>query len=117
VETCPSNALPVRIGDKWTAWVVRLLEHGPRRFTELRKGMGRVTPKVLTETLRAMERDGMVTRSEFDEIPPRVEYELTELGHSLRSLLDHTCAWTRENLPLIEAAQKANDGADHARTS
>lgn len=88
---------PVRIGDKWTAWVLRKLEDGPRRFTELRKSIP-VTPKVLTETLRAMERQGWLTRTEFQEIPPRVEYRLTELGRSLCGLLDQTCAWTKANL-------------------
>ncbi|GGU42066.1 hypothetical protein GCM10010178_38240 [Lentzea flava] len=90
--------LPYRIGDKWTAHVLRGLQGGRRRFTQLRAGMPVVTPKVLTETLRAMERDGTVTRTEYDENPPRVEYELTGQGRKLLALLDLCCGWARENL-------------------
>lgn len=90
--------LPYRIGDKWTAHVLRALQQGRLRFTELRAEMPVVTAKVLTETLRAMERDGTVTRTEYDENPPRVEYELTEQGHKLLGLLDLCCGWARENL-------------------
>ena len=89
--------LPYRIGDKWTAHVLRGLQHGRRRFTELRAGMPKVTPKVLTETLRAMEHDGTVSREAFDENPPRVEYELTEQGRKVLGLLDLCCDWARAN--------------------
>jgi DNA-binding HxlR family transcriptional regulator len=101
VECVPSGlqtSLPYRIGDKWTAHVLRALHHDRRRFTELRAEIPAVTPKVLTETLRAMEREGTVTRTEYDENPPRVEYELTEQGHKLLGLLDLCCDWARENL-------------------
>lgn len=90
--------LPYRIGDKWTAHVLRSLQHGRRRFTELRAEMPQVTPKVLTETLRAMEREGVVSRFAFDENPPRVEYEPTAQGRKLLGLLDLCCGWARENL-------------------
>lgn len=93
--------LPYRIGDKWTAHVLRVLAPGRRRFTELRAEMPQVTPKVLTETLRAMEREGTVTREVFDENPPRVEYELTAHGRKMLGLLDLCCAWAREN--VVEA--------------
>lgn len=89
--------LPYRIGDKWTAHVLRGLQSGRRRFTELRGGLPSVTPKVLTETLRAMERDGTVAREAFDENPPRVEYELTARGRKMLGLLDLCCDWAREN--------------------
>lgn len=95
---CEHGELPYRIGDKWTAHVLRGLHGGRRRFTELRTEMPVVTAKVLTETLRAMERDGTVTRTEYDENPPRVEYELTEQGRKLLGLLDLCCEWARENL-------------------
>ncbi|WP_231114901.1 winged helix-turn-helix transcriptional regulator [Lentzea aerocolonigenes] len=101
MECVPSDqltSLPYRIGDKWTAHVLRALHHDRRRFTELRAEIPVVTPKVLTETLRAMEREGTVTRTEYDENPPRVEYELTEQGHKLLGLLDLCCDWARENL-------------------
>lgn len=108
---CPSSVVPFRIGDKWTALVIRCLQDGPRRFTELRVPMHRVTPKVLTETLRAMERDGMLTRTHYPEIPPRVEYELTELGRSLLGLLDHCCTWAEEHLPQVIAARERHEQA------
>ncbi len=98
---CECASLPYRIGDKWTAHVLRSLETGRRRFTELRAEMPGVTPKVLTETLRAMERDGAVSREAFDENPPRVEYQLTGHGRKLLTLLDLCCGWAREN--LVEA--------------
>ncbi|SER94773.1 transcriptional regulator, HxlR family [Lentzea xinjiangensis] len=94
---CQHGDLPYRIGDKWTAHVLRQLQDGRRRFTELRAVLP-VTPKVLTETLRAMERDGTVTREAFDENPPRVEYELTAHGRKVLGLLDLCCGWARENL-------------------
>ncbi|MEU5694861.1 helix-turn-helix domain-containing protein [Actinosynnema sp. NPDC020468] len=95
---CPSGALPFRIGDKWTAMIVLCLENGPARFTELRVPLKRISPKVLTETLKAMERDGLVTRTAFDENPPRVEYELTALGRSLLALIGAVREWSSAHL-------------------
>ncbi|MFI6097602.1 winged helix-turn-helix transcriptional regulator [Lentzea sp. NPDC051213] len=103
---CRHDALPYRVGDKWTAHVLRGLAGGRRRFTELRAEIPAVTAKVLTSTLRAMEREGAVTRTEFDENPPRVEYELTEHGRKLLGLLDMCCDWARKNWArenLVEA--------------
>ncbi|GAA1571321.1 helix-turn-helix domain-containing protein [Dactylosporangium maewongense] len=105
---CPSGALPFQIGDKWTAMVVLCLEHGPRRFTELRVPLRAVTPKVLTETLRAMERDGLVVRTAYAENPPRVEYALTDLGRTLLTLIEAVRAWSAEHLPALLAARAAN---------
>ena len=93
-----THDLPYQIGDKWTAHVLRGLQGGRRRFGELRAGMPRVTPKVLAETLRAMEREGTVSREAFAENPPRVEYELTAQGRKVLRLLDLCCDWARENL-------------------
>ncbi|NEB74024.1 helix-turn-helix transcriptional regulator [Streptomyces sp. SID14478] len=104
---CPSSAMPIRIGDKWTGMVVRCLDGGPRRFGELRQTLHAVTPKVLAETLRAMERDGLVTRTAYDENPPRVEYELTPLGRSLIGLIDTARAWAEDHLPHLLAARQA----------
>lgn len=103
MHTCEDR--PVQVGDKWTGHVLRQLENGPRRFTEMRRNIDTVTPKVLTETLRAMQREGMLERTEFDEVPPRVEYALTD--RSMLELLDHTCEWTRRNLPRIREARHA----------
>ncbi|GAA2876185.1 putative transcriptional regulator [Actinoplanes cyaneus] len=104
---CPTTVMPFQIGDKWTAMVLLCLEGGPRRFTELRVPLRRVTPKVLAETLRSMERDGLITRSAYDENPPRVEYSLTPLGHSLLKLLDAARSWCTEHMGDLVAARAA----------
>lgn len=93
-----THELPYRIGGRWTAHVLRGLQGGRRRFGELRGEMPWVTAKVLAETLRAMERDGTVSREAFEENPPRVEYELTAQGRKVLGLLDLCCDWARENL-------------------
>jgi DNA-binding HxlR family transcriptional regulator len=73
-----------RVGDKWTVLVVDTLGDGPKRFNELRRALGSISQRMLTLTLRGLERDGLVTRTVFPTIPPRVDYELTKLGRSLR---------------------------------
>ncbi|MCM3882888.1 helix-turn-helix domain-containing protein [Frankia sp. R82] len=105
------SAFPLRIGEKWTAMIVLCLEAGPRRFTELRQILVAVSAKVLTETLRAMERDGLVSRHCHDENPPRVEYRLTELGQSLLQLIEAARLWSRDNLGDLLAARERYDGA------
>ncbi|MFB7590816.1 winged helix-turn-helix transcriptional regulator [Streptomyces sp. NPDC056169] len=105
-------AQPIRVGGKWTAMVLRCLEDGtPRRFTELRVPLHWITPKVLTETLRAMERDGFLTRTVHDENPPRVEYALTALGRSLIEPLDTACDWARAHAPAITEARASYEQA------
>lgn len=104
---CPTTGMPFQIGDKWTAMVVICLEGGPRRFNELRVPLRRVTPKVLAETLRAMERDGLITRFAYDENPPRVEYSLTPLGRSLLTLVDAARSWCSEHMDDLVAARSA----------
>lgn len=105
---CPTAEFPVQIGGKWTGMIVVCLSDGPRRFTELRRMVGEITPKVLTQTLRDMERDGMVTRVSYPENPPRVEYELTGLGVSLLELIDSVRSWSAEHLgALLEARRSA----------
>lgn len=95
----------IRIGDKWTTKIIACLRDGPRRFSELQVPLRGITPKVLTESLRAMERNGLVTRTGYAEIPPRVEYELTPLGHTLRAPIEAGCEWTRAHLPELLAAR------------
>jgi DNA-binding HxlR family transcriptional regulator len=106
---CVPDAAPMRIGDKWTAKIITCLRAGPRRFSELQVPLRGITPKVLTESLRALERDGMITRTAYPEIPPRVEYELTPLGHTLFEPMAAQCAWTREHLPELLAARGAHE--------
>jgi DNA-binding HxlR family transcriptional regulator len=109
-DGCTDVDPPVRVGDKWTPKILRCLEDGPRRFTELRRPLRGVTAKVLTESLRAMERDGLVRRTPYDERPPRVEYRLTDLGRSLLAVQDVACAWTAAHLPELVAAREAFRG-------
>ncbi|MCG5214670.1 winged helix-turn-helix transcriptional regulator [Streptosporangium sp. KLBMP 9127] len=109
---CPSSAMPIRIGDKWSAQVIVCLDEGPRRFSELQVPIRGVTPKVLTQTLRALERDGMVTRTAYAEIPPRVEYELTELGRTLFAPIAACRAWAADNFSAMLEAREAYDNRD-----
>lgn len=104
---CPSSLTPFQIGDKWAGMVLTCLKDGPRRFGELRVPMRRVSAKVLAETLRALERDGMISRTEYDEIPPRVEYSITDLGRTLFPAMDACRAWAAEHLPAVESARAA----------
>ena len=98
-----------RIGDKWTILVVMLLGEGPMRFNELRRRVGGISQRMLTLTVRGLERDGFVTRTVFPTIPPRVDYELTPLGHSLLTPIQHLGNWALQNIALIEDAQRRFD--------
>jgi len=109
---CPSRVVLDRIGARWTALIVGVLEDGPRRFSEIRNAMG-IAPKVLTQTLRALERDGLIRRTAYDESPPRVEYELTPLGLTLREPLAAIRDWAEIHLPEILAARESADGHAH----
>ncbi|GAC1579249.1 MAG: hypothetical protein NVS3B5_12300 [Sphingomicrobium sp.] len=105
-----------RIGDKWTVLVVMMLADGPRRFNDLKRSIGGVSQRMLTLTLRGLERDGMVIRTIYPTIPPRVEYQLTDLGHSLRVPVDALGSWAFDHLPCIAAARAAFD-ARHDRVA
>ncbi len=100
-----------RVGDKWTVLVVSTLGDGPKRFNELRKALGSISQRMLTLTLRALERDGLVTRTVFATIPPRVDYELTKLGRSLLEPVSELGAWARRNRAAIVEARRKFDGA------
>ena len=104
---CPTRAVLDRIGDRWTVLVVLVLLSGTQRFGELRDKIVGVSPKVLTATLRALERDGLITRHVYAEVPPRVDYTLTQLGRSLEIPLMAIREWAETNMPAIEAARKA----------
>lgn len=96
-EVCPSSLVPFRFGDKWAALVLRCLEEGPRRFSELRVPLHRATAKVLTRSLRTLQRDGLVTRTAHPHPDLRVEYALTPLGRSMLVPLDAACAWMADH--------------------
>jgi DNA-binding HxlR family transcriptional regulator len=106
-HSCPSSVTPFRVGDKWAAMIIRCLVDGPRRFTEIQVPLHKATPKVLTQTLRAMERDGIVTRTAYPEIPPRVVYELTPLGRTLLEPMAACCEWAEAHLDELLAAREA----------
>jgi DNA-binding HxlR family transcriptional regulator len=106
-ELCPSSLLPFRFGDKWAALIIRCLEDGPRRFSELRVPLRRVTPKVLTHSLRGLERDGLVTRTVHADPELRVEYALTPLGRSMLEPLEAACTWAAEHWDeLLDAREQ-----------
>ncbi len=98
-----------RIGDKWTVLVVSMLGNGPMRFNELRREIGGVSQRMLTLTLRGLERDGLVSRTVYPTVPPRVDYELTKLGRSLLEPIVGIAAWARTNRAKIEHARETYD--------
>ena len=105
-----------RVGDKWTILVVGELGAGPRRFNEIRKALGSISQRMLTLTLRGLERDGLVTRTVFPTIPPKVEYELTTLGRSLLVPVSGIGLWARQNRAAIQQARHRFDAtADKAQ--
>ena len=103
------STLLSRIGDKWTVLVVQTLADGPRRFNELRRAIPSVSQRMLTLTLRNLERDGIVSRTVTPTIPPRVDYELTDLGKSLQKPICGLANWALENVDAIHAAQAKFD--------
>src|SRR5438105_6286400 len=102
-----------RVGDKWTVLVVGVLGDGPKRFNELRRALGSISQRMLTLTLRGLERDGLVTRTMFPSIPPRVDYALTKLGHSLLEPVNGLGLWARQNRAAIHDARRRFDGAQN----
>ena len=94
-----------RVGDKWSVFVIMMLIDGPLRFNELRRMIGGISQRMLTLTLRGLERDGLVTRTVFPTIPPRVDYELTDLGRGLAEPVQALGQWAFEHLPEIQGAR------------
>src|SRR5262249_58302937 len=101
-----------RVGDKWSVLVIMLLSDGPRRFNELKRMIGGISQRMLTLTLRGLERDGLVKRTIFPTIPPRVDYELTDLGRGLRKPVEALGRWAHEHQPQIEGARARFDGRE-----
>jgi DNA-binding HxlR family transcriptional regulator len=106
---CPLRDFPLRIGEKWVAMIVLCLKDQPRRFTEIKRALPTISAKVLTETLRTMQRDGLVYRSSYDEQPPRVQYGLTGLGQSLLPLIDAVGIWASGHLDALLCARQQHD--------
>jgi DNA-binding HxlR family transcriptional regulator len=107
---CPSRLILDRIADKWTTLIIGILAQSQhRRFNELRRMIGGISQKMLTQTLRDLERDGLVKRTIFAEIPPRVEYELTALGRTLCGPLGSLTRWAHDHIDEVKRAQAAFD--------
>jgi DNA-binding HxlR family transcriptional regulator len=113
-ESCkPVSEILQRIGDKWSVLVVMQLSDGPRRFSEIRRGMLGVSQRMLTLTLRGLERDGLISRTVTPSSPPRVDYALTPLGRSLQAPVVALGQWAVTHRPQIEAARQAFDAREH----
>lgn len=93
LPACPVEVTLKLMGDRWKILIIRDLLEGTKRFGELKKSLGTITQKVLTSNLRAMEESGLLTRKVYAEVPPRVEYTLTETGYSLKPILDSMAQW------------------------
>jgi len=107
IETRPTAGCPIErallvLDGKWSVLIIRDLLSGPKRFTELRNALGMGSPKTLTERLRILEHQGILTRTVYAEVPPRVVYELTERGRSFRAVLEAMAAWGDRELDLAE---------------
>ena len=111
------STLLSRIGDKWTVLVVQTLGEGPKRFNELRREIPSVSQRMLTLTLRNLERDGLVDRTVTPTIPPRVDYELTELGQSLQKPICGLATWATDNVESIHKAQARFDAEQDERNA
>lgn len=105
----PTRLLLDRLGDKWTVLALNVLESGPKRFGELRRALPGVSQKVLTELVRALERDGLCSRQALDQLPRRVEYRLTPRGESLVQLLSTIRAWAETHMRDVEAERTRYD--------
>jgi DNA-binding HxlR family transcriptional regulator len=111
-ETCRALAdILARIGDKWSVFVVGMLSNGPMRFNEIKRAVDGISQRMLTLTLRGLERDGLVTRTVYPTIPPRVDYALTEHGRTLIGPLNALAAWARDNSAAVHAARERFDKA------
>jgi len=106
---CPTRQVLDRIADKWTVLIIRRLSNGTLRFAQLRRAVDGISQKVLTNTLRGLERDGIVTRRIYASVPPKVEYSLTTLGRSLCGLVEGICGWAEANMKLVEGAREVYD--------
>ena len=106
---CPTRQVLDLIADKWSTLIIALLEDQPRRFAELHRAIGGISQKMLTQTLRGLERDGLVQRTVYAEVPPRVEYALTPLGCTLCEPIKAIIQWSEENIEAVLSARQRYD--------
>jgi len=112
-EDCRNlSSILARVGDKWTVLIVVLLGDGPKRFNEIKRMVGGISQRMLTFTLRGLERDGLVTRTVFPTTPPRVEYELTKLGSTLWEAVEPLSSWARTHVSKILTSREKFDEKD-----
>ncbi|TQM84666.1 HxlR family transcriptional regulator [Saccharothrix saharensis] len=112
-SACPIAPVVDLVFSRWTTPILWALnEFGRQRFVELSRRITTITPKVLTQRLRQLERDGLVVRTYHAEVPPRVEYEISELGRSLAPLFAHLAEWSAANLGKVERARQEHDGKE-----
>ena len=116
-ERCPTRVVLDRIADKWTVLIVGALDDKTKRFGELRREIGGVSQKMLTQTLRGLERDGLVNRVVYASVPPKVEYSLTELGRTLVRILEAIREWSEENIEDVLKARDAYDNREAPESS
>jgi len=115
---CHAREMLARVGDKWSVYVIHVLgDAGTLRFNELRSRVDGISQRMLTVTLRGMERDGLVTRTVYPEVPPRVEYALTKLGGTLRQLVRGLVEWSGAHLTEVDAARAAYDARNRRPTT
>jgi DNA-binding HxlR family transcriptional regulator len=115
---CHAREMLVRIGDKWSVYIIHVLgAAGTLRFNELRTQVAGISQRMLTVTLRGMERDGLVVRKVYPEVPPRVEYSLTRLGKTLRELVRGLVKWSEAHLEEVDAARAAYDARNRSAES
>ena len=113
-SSCRAREVLQRVGDKWSMYVIDLLGQRTMRFTELHRGIDAITARMLTVTLRGLERDGIVTRTIHPVIPPRVDYALTPMGRTLLATIGQLVTWADSHLDEIEAARAAYDARQPA---
>jgi DNA-binding HxlR family transcriptional regulator len=116
-EHCPTRMVLDRIADKWTVLIVGALENKTKRFGELRREIGGVSQKMLTQTLRGLERDGLVARVVYASVPPKVEYSLTELGRTVIRILEAIREWSEKNIEEVLKARGEYDTRAKFQTS
>ncbi|NNN38281.1 helix-turn-helix transcriptional regulator [Streptomyces sp. S3(2020)] len=112
IRGCPTNQLLDRLSDKWVSLVVAALSTGPMRYSDLTRKIAGVSPKMLTQTVRALERDGILDRTVTPSVPVRVDYELTPLGHSLAVLLTAVKTWAETHIDEVHQARERYDTTD-----
>lgn len=110
-KDCPSSSVLEMVAGKWQVLILYALQGGKRRYSELHGTVEGISQKMLTQTLRGLERSGLVKRTVYPVVPPHTEYELTELGESLDAIVNGLCGWGQNNLEAVLAAQRRYDGA------